>query len=269
MRNDSTLRASEEVSRAAESRYRAFFDDSPAGFFRSSVAGQLLECNDAFARIFGYASRGELEGGPTAQIYFAASDREQFLAALRRSGSVEHFEECLRHKDGSMLFVLTAARHFAPNGAEGEPFIQGSVLDITGLREAEAALRASEDHTRDLVDHSLDLICTHDLEGRMLSVNEAGLALSGYSREAFLQMNVVDLLAPEVRGGFAEYLTAFRAEGRASGLMRIRNAAGEIRFWEFTSTLRTKGVPTPVVRGTARDVTVERRAQQELLESEA
>ena len=88
-------------------------------------------------------------------------------------------------------------------------------------------------------------MCTQDLEGNLLSANEAAIRLTGYTREALLQMNVADLLAPEVRSQLAEHLRAFSPQGRASGLMRIRTATGETRYWEFDNTLRTEGVSSP------------------------
>lgn len=265
----STLPAADRAWRAAESRYRALFDDNPAGLFRSTVAGQLLECNDAFARIFGYDSRSELEGGSTTQLYFAAAERERFLDELCRRGAVDHFEERLRTKSGSELFVLTAARLFEPTEAGSESLIQGSVLDITPLRRAEEALRESEEHSRDLVENSLVLMCTQDLDGNLLSVNEAASELTGYSREALLRMNVADLLAPDVRNRFGEYMTTLLDKGRASGLMKVLTASGETRYWEFSNTLRTRGVSVPLVRGIARDVTAARLASAKLRESEA
>jgi signal transduction histidine kinase len=79
--------------------------------------------------------------------------------------------------------------------------------------------------------------------------------MSGYSAELFLGKNMADFLEPEARSGFKVYLDFIRSNGRASGVMRVRTAAGDTRYWEFTNTLRTEGVAAPIVRGTARDVT--------------
>ena len=63
-------------------------------------------------------------------------------------------------------------------------------------REAEEALKESEDRYRDLVENSEDLICTHDLEGRFLSVNRALVRRLGYERaEEFLGRTLSNLLA--------------------------------------------------------------------------
>jgi PAS domain S-box-containing protein len=56
-------------------------------------------------------------------------------------------------------------------------------------REAAEALRESEDRYRDLVEHSHDLICTHDLQGQILSVNQGAAQLLGYEPSALLKKN--------------------------------------------------------------------------------
>lgn len=131
----------------------------------------------------------------------------------------------------------------------------GVVMDVTERHEADRALRASEDRYRDLIEHSRDLVCTHDLEGRILSVNLSASTLSGYSRDALLQMSMAELLAPDVRPQFTEYLSEIGTNGRASGVLKVQTAGGETRYWEYDNTLRDDGVASPVVRAMARDIT--------------
>jgi len=134
-------------------------------------------------------------------------------------------------------------------------------------RAAADAVRESEALYRDLVENSRDLICTHDQEGNLLSVNAAAPQLTGYTRQALLQMNMADLLNPDVRESFGQYLKEVLGRGRAEGLIKIQTAGGEIRHWEYFCTLRTEGV-APVLLGVARDVTERRRAVQDLRNSE-
>jgi len=136
------------------------------------------------------------------------------------------------------------------------------------LAREQSALRESEARYRDLVENSHDLICTHDLDGNLLSVNEAATRMSGYARDSLLRMNLADLLAPDVRDGLGAVLAEIRATGRAHGIMRVRTVSGESRHWEFDSSLRTEGVEAPLVRGMARDVTERVQAEKELREAQ-
>ncbi|MHB8385264.1 response regulator [Metallibacterium sp.] len=136
------------------------------------------------------------------------------------------------------------------------------------LDTANHALRESEDRYRDLVENNQDMMCIHDLEGKLLWVNQAAARLTGYSSAALLEMNMVDLFTRGTRDTFPAYLAEIQENGAAHGLMRIRTAAGETRWWQYNNTLRTTGVDTPVVRGMAQDVTERKRAEKALRESE-
>ena len=131
-------------------------------------------------------------------------------------------------------------------------------------RGAEDKLRESEDRFRDLVEHSQDLICTHDLEGRILSVNPWAAKVLGYAPDELLQMNYRDLLAPKVRQEFGAYVDEIRKHGAAQGLLLIRTRMGEDRILEYNNTLRTDGVTEPIVRGVAHDITERKRAEDGL-----
>jgi PAS domain S-box-containing protein len=146
---------------------------------------------------------------------------------------------------------------------------RGVGTDITERKRAESALRASEDRNRDLVENSAVLICTHDLEGKLLSVNAAMARFTEYSQEALLRMSVADLLTRGARDRFAAYLAEIRTKGTARGLMQIRTADGKTRWWEYHNTLRTEGVAAPVVRGMGEDVTERKRAEDALQQEHA
>ena len=136
-------------------------------------------------------------------------------------------------------------------------------------RRAEAALRESEDRYRDLVEHSRDLICTHDLEGRILSVNQEAARLLGYDSETLLGRNILEALLPEFRHEFDDYIAKLLSEGIARGVMVVQTKTGDRRVWEYTNTLRTEGVAAPIVRGVAHDATEQRQAEKALKASEA
>ncbi|HYM78492.1 MAG TPA: PAS domain S-box protein [Candidatus Dormibacteraeota bacterium] len=134
--------------------------------------------------------------------------------------------------------------------------------DMTDRKQAEGALRDSEDRYRDLVENSEDLVCTHDLEGRLLTVNAAPARILGYAVEELLQIPMRDLLIPQGRELFDAYLERLRTTGGPEkGLLCVLTRGGEIRTWEYSNTLRTEGVAKPIVRGMAHDITERRRAE--------
>lgn len=142
------------------------------------------------------------------------------------------------------------------------------VRDITERQRSQQALRESEDRYRDLVEHSEDLICTHDLEGNLLSVNPAVASTLGYEVAELLRISLRQILLPEFRSQFDEYMATIRKDGEAEGLMAVLTRTGERRIWEYHNTLRTAGLPSPIVRGMAHDVTERKQAERDLHRSE-
>ncbi len=125
-------------------------------------------------------------------------------------------------------------------------------------------LEENEGWYRDLVEHSQDLLCVHDLEGRFLSINPVPARLLGYSVEEVLQKPMRDFIDPQFRDQFDVYLREIARTGQAHGLLALLTRSGEQRIWEYHNTLRTAGVARPIVRGIAHDVTERVRAERAL-----
>src|SRR5215472_905697 len=88
------------------------------------------------------------------------------------------------------------------NSAEQRSSSQNS-RELDPIRRA---LQENEDWYRDLVEHSQDLLCVHDLQGYLLSVNPAPARVLGYSIEEILQVPMRELIVPEFRPQFDAYL---------------------------------------------------------------
>ena len=108
-------------------------------------------------------------------------------------------------------------------------------------------MRDNEKYYRDLVENSLDLICTHDLNGVLQTVNPAAARALGYEPDEVVNRNVREFLSPKSHEEFDAFLAAMRDEGRSAGFMRLRTKSGQTRIWRYTSTLRTEGVPAAEV----------------------
>src|SRR5713226_4923146 len=148
-------------------------------------------------------------------------------------------------------------------GPQKHRFTEGKLTESDPVRRA---LQEDEDWYQDLVEHSEDLLCIHDLQGRLLSVNSAPARLLGYSVDEMLEIPMRELIAPEYRSEFDDYLIQIARVGELSGSMAVMSRSGQRRIWEYHNTLRTEGVASPIVRGMAHDVTERNRAEKRLQE---
>ena len=146
-------RAAEDALRASEARYRLLFERNLAGVYRGTLEGRLLDCNDSFARIYGYTSREEALAVSALDLYRDPAGRDELVSALRMTGHVINFESQGRRKDGTAVWVLENAS-LVRGDRDQAATIEGTVIDLTERRNAEEALRS----------HQLQLIQAQKLE---------------------------------------------------------------------------------------------------------
>jgi diguanylate cyclase (GGDEF)-like protein/PAS domain S-box-containing protein len=130
-------RRAEAGLRAAAERYRTLFERNLAGVFRTSTTSDILDCNDAFARILGFSSSSECIGRKMIDYYAEPHQRQALLERLLTRGSLTSTELELRRGDGSPVWVLANATLL---GGEAEPVIEGTLVDITKRKDAESQL---------------------------------------------------------------------------------------------------------------------------------
>ncbi|PYS73409.1 MAG: hybrid sensor histidine kinase/response regulator [Acidobacteria bacterium] len=261
----------EEALRKSETQYRLLFEKNPHAMWVYDLeTHRFLAVNNAAIEHYGY-SRAEFLAMSLKDIRPAEDVHllDQFLATanpeFNRAGEWRH-----QKKDGTIINVEITSNRL---DFEGKRAVFVLANDVTERGRAEKALRESEDRYRDLVDNSHELICTHDLAGRVISVNPWAARMLGTSESALVGMDIRDGLLPEYRDQFEAYLEEVKTKGSAKGVMKVRTSAGEIRLWEYYNTLRTQGVETPIVRGMAHDATERRKAmdreKEARLEAEA
>jgi PAS domain S-box-containing protein len=127
--------------RSAEEKYRLLFEQVQEGVYIAGPSGQLLDCNDAFVHMLGYASREELLVlNLDSEICVDPNQRDAFRREIETHNYVRNFEATLRRKDGT--FLLAVESSFATRNATGKvERYQGFVLDMTEKRRAEDEMR--------------------------------------------------------------------------------------------------------------------------------
>jgi PAS domain S-box-containing protein len=137
---DVTYRSStEEALQLAEEKYRSIFENAVEGIFQSTPDGRFITVNPALVRMLGYDSTQDLMNSCTnieSQLYTDPERRKEFQNQLESQGTVQHFENQVYRKNGSILWISESGRAVrAPNGAV--MYYEGTVEDITGLKQAE------------------------------------------------------------------------------------------------------------------------------------
>jgi PAS domain S-box-containing protein len=120
-----------------------------------------------------------------------------------------------------------------------------------------------------LVEHSLGLMCIHDLHGVLLSINPAAAESLGYTPQECLGRSVRDLLTPLVQHLFDDYLQRIQINYTDGGLMRLRAKDGTERIWYYRNILVDEPEGLPRVLGHAMDVTERVRVERALKEAQS
>lgn len=174
-------RVERELALSAQ-RYRRLFEQSLVGVYRSRPErGEgVIECNRAFAEMFGYDSPEDAEVAGSA-FYEEPGERRRTMERLRERGSLVNHELELRRKDGSPIWVLAHAQ-LVDDPDHGE-VIEGLFFDITEQVQARKAVRRAKEKFQGVFDISPVALKIVDPETRRyLDVNRAFEELFGCDR---------------------------------------------------------------------------------------
>ena len=137
----------EEALRQAEERYRNIFEHAVEGIFQTTREGRYLTVNPALARLYGYESPEEMLATVTniaRQIYVDPRRREEFIRLVEDQDAIMGFESQITRKDGRTIWISESARGL--RDADGRLVgYEGAVVDITARKQAEEALRESQE----------------------------------------------------------------------------------------------------------------------------
>jgi PAS domain S-box-containing protein len=181
----------------------------------------------------------------------------------------------LQHGDRSGADVTVLARKILRRGADGQVTILEILTDITALRRSETALRKSQANLQSVVETAAECIIVANSNGRIMSINRAGLNMFGYEEEADVIDRDVGVLMPATEAmRHGAFLTAHRAgsppriigvPGREMSAVRQDGSVFPIDL--SVSSFGTNG--STFFTGIIRDTTVRHAADKALRDSEA
>src|SRR5260370_26020534 len=97
--------------------------------------------------------------------------------------------------------------------------LQARLLVATRIISVQKELNDAQERYRNLAENSTALICTHDLEGRVLSINPAAAPGMQYTVDYSMGKRLRDIMIPSARPEFAVYLKEINHKRIAKGNM--------------------------------------------------
>jgi PAS domain S-box-containing protein len=211
--------------------------------------------------------------GKKDEDYFILKNKDVNLVSGRRklfndvmaSKQPISWEEELITKDGNKEYHLR--KMFPASDDSGNiKFLIGYGVNITERKIIEQAVATNEKRYRDLFNYSQALICTHDLSGKMLSVNPSLCKTIGYEASELLQHYLYEFI-PEIDKSkfFSNYLNRILSDEKTGGVFRATHKNGKVIFLLYQNYRVTEPNEEPYIIGFSQDITERIKAEQELL----
>jgi len=163
-------------------------------------------------------------------------------------------------KDGGFRMIEWTA---TVEERDGDVFAIGR--DVTAEMEKNHALKVSEQKLKAFFESSQGLMCTHDVEGNLISLNPAGARSLGYRRSELIKKSLFDIIPAERHPNLRQYLFDIVERGHSTGYMIIKRKSGEERLWLYSNILQKDLQGEPYIVGNAVDITDQKKLEADLI----
>ncbi|WP_428657510.1 PAS domain S-box protein [Runella sp.] len=250
----------ERRQREEQKYFENLFNSSNDLICVAGTDGYFKRINPAFQKVLGWEEKTLLE---TPLSDFLHPDdfeiSQQRMVVLREGGEPGSVNYRFRIPNGSYKYLQWVSTLEKSTGT-----VFAIARDISVEKERERQLKLSEDRFRGFFENSQGLMCTHDLQGNFLSVNEAGAGIIGYTVDEILGMSLYDIVPKSSHDSLGRYLKNITKEGRSSGLMHTLDKNGSLRIWIFNNICEKGPDGEYYVIGNSLDITKRHQLEEDL-----
>ncbi|GAC1355136.1 MAG: hypothetical protein NVSMB42_13360 [Herpetosiphon sp.] len=263
-RDVTARRDADEALRTSEQHFRSLFEQSVDAIFITSIDGTITDVNRATLELWG-GSHADLLGAKIYALQGLPDASICFQEAIAATGAVRSQPLCLRRRDGTTVDTLLtlSARYDNAGTVVG---YQGIIRDITQQKQAEAALRQSEEYFRALIERGSEIITVLNPDATVRYTSPAQKSILGHDPDERKGQSTFAMVHPDDRPYAMGVFSKLIHEPGAS-------EACEIRTFHHNGTLRTlevkatNMVDNPAVNGiviNAHDVTARKQVEEQL-----
>jgi PAS domain S-box-containing protein len=253
--------------REKELRFTELFETLQEGVYFSTPEGRLLDANPALVSMLGYPEKGELLAVEPSALSFDGGPLV-LGRALDDRGGVRTREIKLRRKDGAAAVFLDSSRAVWDTSGNIIRY-QGTLVDITEKRKMERQLVQEEEFRRRLLESFPDLILVVDLEERYTFVSSRSRDLLGYRPEDMLGKKISDVEnhSPDLAALYHTVVSGKQIFGAAEYGARHRDGSWRTMRASGSQLVDDEGKTNGVIMS-VRDITIERKLEQQVVQSE-
>ncbi len=253
--------------REKEMRFTELFETLQEGVYFSTPEGHLLDANPALVSMLGYTEKRDLLAVEPAALNFDPG-QSVLGRALNDRGGVRTREVKLRRKDGTAAFFLDSSRAVWDTSGNIIRY-QGTLVDITEKRKMERQLAQQEEFRSRLLESFPDLILVVDLGERYTFVSSRSRDLLGYEPQQMLGKKISDVEdhSPEMAALYHAVVSGKQAFASAEYGARHRDGNWRTMRAAGSQLVDAEGKISGVIIS-VRDITVERKLEQQIVQSE-
>ncbi len=251
------LRKSRELLKAAQQQAKI-------GSWDWEVGKDFMNCSEEMCKALGITFAERI---PVSHVFGYIHPDD--LPVVQRSieGIIRRrlpFElDCRVVSGGQIRYIyITGLANLVEGGRTTGLF--GTVQDITERKRIEEEMRAAEKQYRSLFEFSQHMICIHDLDGSVMSINPSGAHTLGYEPEELIGRNISELVAKRYLPEFKLYMEEIRKQGTHSGLMRMTHRDKQETIWMYSNIRLADPQGNPIVLSSNVEITERYMMEKEL-----
>lgn len=252
-----------------EEKYRIILENIQEGYFEVDLAGNFTFFNDSVCRVLGYA-RDELMGMNNKRYIPDKETLKSVFSAYNQvyqtGNPLKEFGWNIIRKDGAKRYV-EGSISLLKDSSEKIIGFRGVTHDVTERKQAEVALRQSEEKYRSILENIQETYFEVDLAGNFTFFNDSLCRMTGCLREELIGMNYRFFSDMEnSKNVFSAFNHVYKTGKSTEGFdWLIIRKDGSKRYIEASVSLKKDSSGHPEgFKGVIRDITERKRIEQEL-----
>ncbi len=170
---------------------RKFIENSSLGIYKVTKEGEIILYNNTLIKILGFNNIEEIKAkGLINCLYQGKKDKEKLDKSIKESGELIGHESLWIKNDGNVIYLRINTQIIYENS---RTCYEGTIENITSSMINQIKLKASNERLKTLFNNVYDAVFIHDIDGKVLDINNKVIDLYNTSQEQIKNLNIKDI----------------------------------------------------------------------------